>query len=372
MNDSVIGYGLIGCGGFGRFCLGEYQKMETLHCVAVADHDPTLARATAEQFGVQACASAEALLARPDIQIVHLATPPSTHAALATAALEAGKHVLCEKPLALTMDDAEAMVALARARERVLAVNLIMRYNPLCAGVKRLAELRLLGEPLYATLTNAAQDEVLGAGHWFWDPLQSGGIFIEHGVHFFDLFEWWFGAGELLTALQLSRPGTSFVDQVQCSVRYGELTLGTFYHGFHQMRRRDEQHWRIVFETGTLTMGEWVPTSLEIDMHGSEAVADRIRGLFPDGGLEIVARYGANERQAMSRHRPREVDVHARIKATAGYPKMELYGVMLRSLMADQLRAIHHPRSPRLVSEQNGLSSLAYAVAANQMAGAGA
>ena len=82
MNDAFTTYGLIGCGGFGRFCLGEYQKMETLHCVAVADHDPTLAKATAEQFGVQACASAEALLARPDIQIVHLATPPSTHAAI--------------------------------------------------------------------------------------------------------------------------------------------------------------------------------------------------------------------------------------------------------------------------------------------------
>ena len=369
MSDGVTGYGLIGCGSFGRFCLGEYQKMTGLRCVAVADHDPELARRTAAQFGIEACSNAGELLERPDIGLVHLATPPGTHAQLARAALRAGKHVLCEKPLALSLKDAEAMIALAREKDRLLAVNLIMRYNPLCAGVKRLTESGLVGEPLYATLTNAAQDETLPPGHWFWDRAQSGGIFIEHGVHFFDLFEWWFGPGQVLSSQELRRPGSDIIDQVQCSVRYGEGMLGTFYHGFHQMLRRDAQTWEIIYEMGTLTMREWVPTSLEIDLHGTRETLARVQALFPGSTVAEQKSYEDPEQGSFSRHRPRQVELHARVRVTAGYLKSDLYGVMLRSLMADQLAAINDREHLRLVSEENGVSSLGYAVEATAMAG---
>src|SRR5687768_2313417 len=116
-------YGLVGCGGFGRFCFEHYLKLPDLECVAVADINADLARKTAAQFGVTACESPEDLLRREDIDIVHLATPPFTHGPLGMEALQAGKHVLCEKPLAVTMDDALALAALAKERGLVLAVN---------------------------------------------------------------------------------------------------------------------------------------------------------------------------------------------------------------------------------------------------------
>lgn len=363
--NALAGYGLIGCGGFGRFCLEEYKQMPELRCIAVADSDEALARKTAKASGVECCASPEALLARPDIHIVHLATPPFTHPELAMKALRAGKHVLCEKPLALTLEDAESMVSLAREMQRVLAVNLIMRYNPLCTAVKQLIERRILGEPLFATLMNAAQDQTLHPAHWFWDRNKSGGIFIEHGVHFFDLFEWWFGSGKLLSAHQVFRPGTEIIDQVQCTVRYPE-TLGTFYHGFHQMLKRDHQAWRIEFETGTLTMSEWVPTSLELDAHLSEGALEDLSDILPGSEIEVLERY--TERKVTSRHRERGIDLHARVKSEVGIPKLELYGEMLRALMRDQLKAVVDPHHHRLVGESNGVSSLRYAVAAQAAA----
>ena len=365
--NSPLGYGLIGCGGFGRFCLGEYQKLEQLRCVAVADLNVELAQSTAETSGVGFCPTPAALLALPEIDIVHLATPPVTHAALALQALEAGKHVLCEKPLALNLGDAREMARSAEEKQRVLAVNLIMRYNPLCLAVKRIVETGVLGVPLFASLINAAQDETLGPAHWFWERAKSGGIFIEHGVHFFDLFEWWFGPGTLLSADQVYRTGTTFADQVHCTVRYGS-TLGTFYHGFHQMLRRDRQHWRIIFETGTLVMSEWVPTSLEIDLHGSEAALDELREILPESGIRILQRYEEGDRAASNRHEKRDVAVHAVLSATAGLPKMDLYGGIVRALMADQLEAIRNPGHRRIVSESNGVSSLAYAVGAQELA----
>ena len=341
--------------------------MEEVTCVAVADHQADLAVKTGEAFQVHACASPRELLDRSDIDLVHLATPPFTHASLASSALDSGFHVLCEKPLATTMADAERLVRLAAECGRILAVNLVMRYNPLCQAVKSLVESRILGDPLHAVLINAAQDETLGADHWFWDPEKSGGIFIEHGVHFFDLFEWWFGSGEILAAQELKRPGTRIIDQVQCAAKYGDTTLATFYHGFHQMLRRDQQAWLILFEQGTLRMQEWVPTRLELDATLSEAGLEALIALLPGAKVEVVERYGESERSATSRHCSRVVDLRVKLTEQPGLPKHDLYGQMLRDLLRDQILAIRDATHVRTVSEANGLSSLAYATSAQNL-----
>ena len=366
--NGPLGYGLIGCGGFGKFCLEQYRTMPELRCVAVADLDPALARATADRFGLEACASPQALLARAEIDLVHIATPPFTHSALVLAALEAGKHVLCEKPLATTFADAEAMVALSREKRRLLAVNLIMRYNPLCEIVRTIVQRGFLGEPLHAHFVNDARDEPLPPEHWFWDRKQSGGIFIEHGVHFFDLFEWWFGPGTVLAAQQASRPGSRIIEHVNCTVRYRDSALVNFYHGFHQPSRADRQEWKLVFELGSIEMREWVPTSMRIDLLADDATLDALRRLMPTAEVEEVERYRGSARHCTSRHKPRELDGRFALSFSPGVEKMELYGRMLRALLEDQIAAIRDPAHARRIDESNGITSLAMAVAAQQLA----
>ena len=109
-----LGVGLLGCGAFGRFCLREFAAMPRLRAAAVADTIQAAAHKTAEEFAVPVCADVHALAARDDVQIIHIATPPSTHRELAIAALDAGKDVLCEKPLATTLADARCMIDAAR------------------------------------------------------------------------------------------------------------------------------------------------------------------------------------------------------------------------------------------------------------------
>ena len=118
----------------------------------------------------------------------------------AMAALRAGKHVICEKPLAMTVAQADEMIAEAHRHDRLLVANLMQRYNPVSDAVGRLVEAKVLGEPLHGSFENYASDENLGPGHWFWDRSKSGGIFIEHGVHFFDLFAGWLGPGRVVAA----------------------------------------------------------------------------------------------------------------------------------------------------------------------------
>jgi predicted dehydrogenase len=370
-SEAPIGYGLIGAGAFGRFCAGHYAQMDELRTVAVADRDPHAAKAAAKETGLDPCDSVEQLLARNDVDLVHIATPPFTHRDLVTQALEAGKHVLCEKPLATTLDDARAMVELAQKQQRVLAVNLIMRYNPLCEIVRQIVNRKLLGEPLHGFFENYAKDEPLSADHWFWRKDLSGGIFVEHGVHFFDLFAGWLGDGRCEGAAQVVRPGAEFVEQVSATIRYRETVLVHFYHGFTQATRMDRQEFRLLFERGTVRLFEWVPTSIEIDALATEADRDALAALLPDARTETTAEFGGDERRVESRHKRYEVDGRYRLTSDVGMDKPALYGHVVRQLLADQIAAIRDPSHRRRVTESNGVTSLEMAVDATRCAGGG-
>ena len=162
----------------------------------------------------------------------------------------------------MTVEQADRLIAVARKHDRVLVANLMQRYNPLFDAVNRLIQSQTLGDLLHGYFENYASDENLPPEHWFWDRTQSGGIFIEHGVHFFDLFAGWLGAGTVVAAERSIRPGSSppIEEQVQCTVRYGPTALVNFYHGFHQTGRMDRQEMRLVFERGDVTLYDWVPT----------------------------------------------------------------------------------------------------------------
>lgn len=366
--DRAVGYGLIGAGSFGRFCLKTYQDMAQVSPVAVTDVNRAAADAAAADAGIEAAGSAEALLQRDDVDIVHIATPPTTHRDLAMKALAAGKHVLVEKPLATTLEDGQAMMDLAQKKQRILSVNLMMRYDPLCEAVHALISDELLGKPLHGFFENYAKDEDLPPGHWFWDRGRSGGIFIEHGVHFFDLFEWWLGEGKVEAAQQVIRPGADFVEQVNATVRFQESVLVNFYHGFTQATRMDRQEMRILCERGTIRLFEWVPTAIEIDCLADKSTLDRIEKALPKAVVEEQAAYTGNERLVNSRHRMYQVDGRYLIRSDVGMEKLDLYAHMLRALLADQVEAIRSPGHRRRVDDHNGYRSLLQAAQADNLA----
>jgi len=365
-----IGMGLVGCGVFGRFCIKQYQALRIIKLKAVTDVNLNLAHTTAEHFGIEACSSSQELFSRKDIELVHIATPPATHYSLVLEALSAGKHVLCEKPLATSVNDAEEMIALAKKNKRILAVNLIMRYNPLCIVVRDILNERLLGAPLHAFLENYAKDEHLAIGHWFWDIKQSGGIFIEHGVHFFDLFSMWFGAGKILAAQQITRPNTQppIIEQVYCTVLYEDNVLVNFYHGFHQPERMDRQEICIVCERGDIRLFGWLPIKIKIDMLANAKSKDRVLELIPNAQLNSTIEYTGNECKVTSRHKSYIVDGRYIISGDVGMSKEELYGKVLRELLSDQIASLHDTSHIRKINEENGLLSLKLAIQADNIA----
>jgi predicted dehydrogenase len=286
------------------------------------------------------------------------------------AALAAGKHVICEKPLAMTIEQADTMLALATKKDRLLVANLMQRYNPLYDAVQRLIQTRALGDLLHGYFENYASDENLPPGHWFWERSKSGGIFIEHGVHFFDLFAGWLGPGTVVAAQRSIRPGSSppIEEQVQCTVRYGPTVMVNFYHGFHQAGRMDRQELRLVFERGDVTLYDWVPTRVRIHAIADEAQTRALCEIFPAARLDVSATYSPRDRAGEGRHK--QLDIYQMIELSSGdgTNKSHRYGELLRAIMADQVAWIRDGAHARKITGENGRDSLAVAAAADLLA----
>jgi predicted dehydrogenase len=370
MSDREIRIGVVGCGGFGLYALQQFAQVPGVKLSGMAGTHREAARAAARRFGIPDIEDVDKLLARPDIDLVYIATPPFLHHPQAMAALAAGKHVICEKPLAMTVAHADLMIAAAHRHDRLLVANLMQRYNPIYQAVRRLIAERALGELLHGYFENYASDENLPPEHWFWDRTKSGGIFIEHGVHFFDLFAGWLGEGAVVAAQRGIRPGSSppLEEHVQCTVRYGPTVLVNFYHGFHQTGRMDRQELRLVFERGDVLLFDWVPTRARIHAIADEAQTRLLCEIFPGARLDVSASYSPKDRACQGRHKSLDVYQMIELSAGEGTNKSHRYGELLRAMLADQKAWIHDRSHARVISEVNGRDSLATACAADRLA----
>jgi len=368
MKTEGIRIGALGAGGFGLFALQHFTQIPGVELAGMAATHREAAFAMTQRFGIPDIQDMDTLLAQDDINLVYIATPPFLHHAQAIKALQAGKHVICEKPLALDLQQADEMIALAREKHLLVLANLMQRYNPLFDAVRRLVETKVLGEFLHGFFENYASDEALGPDHWFWDRAKSGGIFIEHGVHFFDLFSGWLGPGQVVAAQRTVRPGTAIEEQVQCTVRYPGGGLVNFYHGFTQPARMDRQQFRLLFERGDVTLEEWVPIRAHVRAVLDEKGTGDLVALFPGARLDITASYGGSSRKAAGRHKPLDIYQKLELHYDGAGEKMHQYGELLRAMLRDQIRWVYDRNHHRKMTETNGRDSLALAVEATALA----
>ncbi|MDT8341837.1 MAG: Gfo/Idh/MocA family oxidoreductase [Longimicrobiales bacterium] len=184
--------GIVGTGAVAQlvhlpFCSGRND----VELVAVADKDPGKARALAERFGVERVLATDALLQADDLDAVILCTPNHLHEAEAVAALEAGKHVLVERPLALTADGCRQVIAAARAAGCTLGVGMSHRFRPDVAAARAFVEGGELGGVYAARVAWMNRHVPLRATTWRQRPEQAGGgAFVDLGVQAVDLLLW--------------------------------------------------------------------------------------------------------------------------------------------------------------------------------------
>jgi predicted dehydrogenase len=191
---NTIGVGVIGAGNIAEMNhLPGYQKQPDVKILAVADVNGERARAVAAKFGAaQSYSNYEELLANPEIQAVSVCTPNFQHAPVSIAALNAGKHVLCEKPPALSAEEGRRVVAAAEANQRTYMVCQNHRFRPEVALLKRYVEAGEFGEVYYAKASMLRRRG--SPGGWFAQKnLSGGGALIDIGVHALDYTRWILG-----------------------------------------------------------------------------------------------------------------------------------------------------------------------------------
>jgi len=366
---SSLGLGLIGCGGFGRFCLEAYRKLPGIRPAAVADVVRSAAEQLGAEFDVPAHGDPHELIARDDVDVVHVATPPSSHHELVLAAIGAGNHVLCEKPLAMNTAEADEMLAAARSAGVIAAVNFVLRYNRVTDAVKAVLDSGAMGRPLAVRLTNCASDSKLGPDHWFWDTSVSGGIFIEHGVHFFDLYRHWFGPGRVTAAHAETREGTTQEDRVTCTVRHNTGVVASHYHGFDQVGPMDRTDHRVVCELGDVRVQGWIPLTLRIDAALDDVGAEALHECFEDvEGVRFEQQPEVVE--TAGRGKPRRLTRRVQVEYTPQPDKQAAYADSVVALLADQVAFIRNPSHPRVITESNGVDAVRLAQAAAELAAA--
>lgn len=364
--------GIIGYRGFGAFCTEAFHDSGAGRVVAYAGRDAAAMAATARRYGVEKTYTDwRELVADPAVELVQIVTPPNLHAEMAVAALQAGKHVFVEKPLATTDEDAQAILDAGRAAGRVIGINYVMRYDPLYQIVQRVAREGHLGRLTHVEFQNYASDEGLGNDHWFWDKAQSGGIFVEHGVHFFDVVGAIVGAParRVLGQTWVRGDGTNKEDRVQALVSYENGVEASFYHAFNRPGALEKQSAHFAFDQGHITLDGWIPTVLHLNAIVSH---DELRALknilpvtivddedFPGEGLSVRG----NGQTFHVQHR-----VHAREHLAAPTPT---YKKAVADALSDLVLAIRDPGHVRRVTGEDGAASLRVAVAARASAESG-
>ncbi len=193
--------GLIGLGGIGVAHLKAYAQLPDVRVVAGAEPAEERGREVAAAYNVpDLYTNYEELLARDDIDAVDVCVPNYLHAPIGIAALEAGKHVLCEKPLALSGDEAKQMVDAAERAGRVLQVAFNHRRRGDAQVLKRYIDEGGLGRIYYAKAYWMRRSGIPGLGSWFTSKkLAGGGPLIDLGVHILDLAMYLLGEPEART-----------------------------------------------------------------------------------------------------------------------------------------------------------------------------
>ena len=183
----MVKVAIIGAGGIAHRHVETLQKIEQAEIIGIQDIKKEKAKSLASQCGAQVFEKMEDSL--KEVDAVYILTPPSTHREIAVKAMDAGKHVICEKPIAITLEDAEIMIDKAKANNVKLFITFNMRFRKSYKRLKEIVDSGKLGDMI--TFWNQRMARGLPESYnWRTDPELLCGITIESLSHDIDLVRW--------------------------------------------------------------------------------------------------------------------------------------------------------------------------------------
>ena len=187
-----VRFGLVGFGLFGTHHANAIVNTAGASLTAIAvKSESSQAAARKTHLDTVVVGDYRQLVMRDDIDVVDVTAPNHLHYEIGRAVLEAGKHLLLEKPMALEMSHCDELVATAKQNHLIIAVNHELRLSSLWGGVKRLIDNGVIGQPQYALIELSRFPYRQGSEGWRWDANRVGNWILEEPIHFFDLARWY-------------------------------------------------------------------------------------------------------------------------------------------------------------------------------------
>jgi len=187
----MINVGFIGAGDIASTHAAALAQVNDARLVVIFDRDGDRETALAQQYGAHVVKSLDALCSFSGLDVVYILTPPSAHAEQIMAAIQVGLPVMCEKPLTLKLDDADRVIAAAKAAGVPLMTGLTHRYHPLAVRARDMLHAGELGD-LVALWSHRLVTLVVPSASWLGQRDLSGGMALQYAMHDLD-WECWLG-----------------------------------------------------------------------------------------------------------------------------------------------------------------------------------
>lgn len=225
-----FGFAIIGCGLVAPFHARAISALPETSLVAVTDLDFNRAERLAREYGGAAVSDYRRLLDRPDVDVVCICTPNGTHQEIAVSAARAGKHLLIEKPIEVTLPKADRIIAEAERAGVKLAVAFQCRFRPAVARVRQAIEQGRFGRLLCGDIFMKwyRPEEYYLNDAWRGQPEQGGGVLLQQASHYIDLLQWLLGPIESVIGQteNLAHRGIAVEDTALALLKYRNGAVG--------------------------------------------------------------------------------------------------------------------------------------------------
>lgn len=320
MNEvKKIRFAIIGCGRIAPKHAESIIALPEAELTAVCDILPEQAQSFADKYGAEPYTDYREMLQRADLDVVTIATPSGLHAEIGIAAAEAGKHIMVEKPMAMTLKTADALIAACRKAGVKLAVIHQNRFNASIKLMRKALEEGKFGKLTHgqATVRWNRNDNYYTQAPWRGTKLQDGGVLMNQSIHNIDLLQWTFGPVDSVfgyTSTFLRK--IEMEDMGAAVVKFKSGAIGIIEAASTIYPKNIEETLNVFGETGSVIVGGIAVNRVEV-------------WEFPDSEEEKKAIFASQESDPPT-----------------------VYGFGHRELILDMIQAIKEDREPAIPGEE--------------------